>query len=120
MKASAGPALRRGLIVLAGLVLVGCLPPWATPGLKSPGRPALTRQEGFEEGVLVQRLQEGDLLVRRADGSQWVLSPMRNCSWCWLSEGRRVYLRFGATSTTLVNEKGETAECWTGTAVGRP
>jgi hypothetical protein len=45
---------------------------------------------------------------------------MRNCSWCWLSERRRVYLRFGATSTTLVNEKGETAECWTGSAVGRP
>jgi hypothetical protein len=111
----------RWLVVAIGLPLVGCLPPWATPGPASSAvRPAIARQEGFEEGVLLQRLQEGDLLVRRADGSQWVLSPMRNCSWCWLGERRRVYLRFGATSTTLVNEKGETAECWTGPAVGRP
>jgi hypothetical protein len=80
--------------------------------------PAAARQPGFEPAQLVQRLHEGNLVVRRADGTRLVLSPRHTCSWCWMSVGRRVYLRFGPDLTILVSEQGDVAECWTRAASG--
>ncbi len=99
--------------------LVACTPPWGASAVPPVEQwPAAAQQPGFEPGLLVQRLHEGNLVVRRADGSRLVLSPRRACTWCWMSVGRRVYLRVGPDLTVVVSDQGDVAECWTRAASG--
>lgn len=100
--------------ILSSLLLAGCAGPRLKGGEAAiPPPPPAYRTADLEIGVLVKRLKEGDLLIRRADGSHWILVPKTNCSWCWINEGKKVYLQFGYTSTILISLKGQVIECWT-------
>ncbi len=99
---------------MGGLLLGGCAGLGLRRGEETIPPPlAAYRTADLKIGVLVRRLKEGDLLIRRADGSHWILVPKTNCSWCWMNEGKKVYLQFGYTSTTLISLKGQIIECWT-------
>ena len=47
-------------------------------------------------------------------GDVWLLDPKEHCSWCWIYVGKTVWVKLGKRSATLLNPKGETAECWNG------
>ena len=62
----------------------------------------------------MRRFAEGGLLVRLPDRTVWLLDPKKHCSWCWIYVGQTVWVKLGEHSATLLNSKGETAECWNG------
>ena len=101
----------RGAVVSA--VLIGGCALIAT-SQPSPKAAQLLAEGGYVEAHLMRRFAEGHLLVRLPDGSVWLLDPKKHCSWCWLYVGKTVWVELGKRSATLLNSKGETAECWNG------
>lgn len=105
----------RGAVVCAVLI-GGCAliaAPVTSPEL-SPKAAQLLAEGGYVEAHLMRRFAEGRLLVRLPDGAVWMLDPKEHCSWCWIYIGKKVWVKLGKRSATLLNPKGETAECWNG------
>ena len=105
----------RGAVICA--VLIGGCALIAAPATSpepSPKATQLLAEGGYVEAHLMRRFAEGGLLVRLPDGTVWLLDPKEHCSWCWIYVGKRVWVKLGEQSATLLNHKGETAECWNG------
>ena len=105
----------RGVVVCAALI-GGCalIAAPATSPEPSPKAAQLLAEGGYVEAHLMRRFAEGGLLVRLPDGAVWLLDPKEHCSWCWIYIGKKVWVKLGKLSATLLNSKGETAECWNG------
>ena len=114
---SARPTMRtlRGAIVCAALA-GGCalIAAPATAPAPSPQAEQLLAAGDYVEAHLMRRFTEGRLLVRLPDGGVWVLDPKAHCSWCWTYVGKKIWVELGKHSATLLNPKGEIAECWNG------
>jgi len=108
------PRLRYLLISILLLSLAGCAS-LGEPRGNADGDDvsAAYREAGFEVGHIIRRFKEGDLLIKRADGSAWILVPKKHCSWCWMHVQKKVYVEFGHPTTTLISLDGDAAECWT-------
>ena len=105
----------RGALVCA--VLIGGCALIASPALTSEPSPKaaqLLATGDYVEAHLMRRFVEGRLLVRLPDGAVWLLDPKTHCSWCWMYVGKTVWVKLGKRSATLLNPKGEIAECWNG------
>ena len=99
-------------VVLVGVCALIAAP--ATPPEPSPKAAQLLAEGGYVEAYLMRRFAEGSLLVRLPDRTVWLLDPKKHCSWCWIYVGETVWVKLGERSATLLNSKGETAECWNG------
>ena len=106
--------LRTGVVcaVLVGGCALIAAP--ATSPESSPQAKQLLATGDYVEAHLMRRFAEGHLLVRLPDGAVWLLDPKEHCSWCWIYVGKTVWVKLGKRSATLLNSKGETAECWNG------
>lgn len=102
--------------VICAVLIGGCalIAAPATSPEPSPKAAQLLAEGGYVEAHLMRRFAEGGLLVRLPDGAVWLLDPKEHCSWCWIYVGKRVWVKLGKLSATLLNPKGETAECWNG------
>ena len=102
--------------VVCSVLIGGCalIAAPATSPDPSPKAAQLLAEGGYVEAHLMRRFAEGHLLVRLPDGTVWLLDPKEHCSWCWIYVGKRVWVKLGKLSATLLNPKGETAECWNG------
>ena len=98
-------------VLIGGCALIAA--PATSPQL-SPKAAQLLAAGGYVEAHLMRRFAEGYLLVRLPDGAVWLLDPKEHCSWCWIYVGETVWVKLGKHSATLLNPKGETAECWNG------
>ena len=106
----------RGVLICAVLI-GGCAmiaAPAATSPEPSPKATQLLAEGGYVEARLMRRFAEGRLLMRLPDRTVWMLDPKEHCSWCWIYVGKTVWVKLGERSATLLNPKGETAECWNG------
>ena len=98
-------------------VLIGGCALIAAPAISpepSPQAVQFLAEGGYVEAHLMRRFAEGRLLVRLPDRTVWMLDPKEHCSWCWIYVGKTVWVKLGEHSATLLNPKGETAECWNG------
>ena len=105
----------RGAVICA--VLIGGCALISAPAISpepSPEAKQLLAAGGYVEAHLMRRFAEGLLLVRLPDGAVWLLDPKESCSWCWIYVGKTVWVKLGKRSATLLNPKGEAAECWNG------
>ena len=66
-----------------------------------------------ERALLVKNFNGEKVLVQRTNGEKWMLRAKTWCRWSWRYEGRYVCLIFGATTSQLINDYGETFEFWT-------
>ena len=98
-------------VLIGGCALIAA--PTTSPE-PSPKAAQLLAEGGYVEAHLMRRFAEGGLLVRLPDGVVWLLDPKEHCSWCWIYVGNPVWVKLGKRSATLLNSKGETAECWNG------
>ena len=98
-------------VLIGGCALIGAP---ATSPEPSPAAAQLLAEGGYVEAHLMRRFAEGGLLVRLPDRTVWLLDPKEHCSWCWIYVGKKVWVKLGQHSATLLNPKGETAECWNG------
>ena len=99
-------------VLLGGCALIAA--PAATSPEPSPKAAQLLAEGGYVEAHLMRRFAEGGLLVRLPDGDVWMLDPKEHCSWCWIYVGKTVWVKLSKHSATLLNPKGEMAECWNG------
>ncbi len=108
------PKMRAAVVcaVLAGGCALIAAP--NTSPCPSPQAAQLLAAGGYVEAHLMRRFAEGLLLVRLPDGAVWLLDPKEHCSWCWIYVGKKVWVKLGKRSATLLNPKGEMAECWNG------
>ena len=67
----------------------------------------------LEVAELVKNFKGKNVIVKRANGEYWTLDAQVWCSWCSLSEGEKVILKFSPITSLLVNGDGETEEFWT-------
>ncbi len=97
--------------LIGGCALIAAPVPSPEPSLQAA---QLLATGDYVEAHLMRRLAEGLLLVRLPDGDVWLLDPKEHCSWCWMYVGETVWVKLSEHSATLLNPKGETAECWNG------
>lgn len=68
---------------------------------------------GLEDAFILKGFDGERVLIERANGEQWMLESYSWCSWSWLYEGQFVLLKFGYTSSKLINSDGDLCEFWT-------
>jgi len=66
-----------------------------------------------ERALLVKNFNGEKVLLQRTNGEKWMLKAKTWCRWSWRYEGRYVCLVFGATTSQLINDYGETYDFWT-------
>lgn len=70
--------------------------------------------DDFEKAWLIKDINSGDsVIIERSNGEQWLLEAKTWCSWCWRYEGRQILLKFGYTTSKLINDDGDVSEFWT-------
>ncbi len=70
--------------------------------------------DDFEKAWLIKDINSGDsVIIERRNGEQWLLKAKTWCSWCWRNEGRQTLLKFGYTTSKLINDNGDVSEFWT-------
>ena len=70
--------------------------------------------DDFEKAWLIKDINSGDnVIIERRNGEQWLLEAKTWCSWCWRYEGRQILLKFGYTTSKLINDDGDVSEFWT-------
>lgn len=68
----------------------------------------------IERAIVVEEKVDGTVVVQRAGGDMWLLDPKAGwCRWAWKYEGKEVGLEFGNRESRLVNDKGDSCDCWT-------
>lgn len=88
-------------------------PTYPTPYI-SPYSTPYYNDGGLETAWIVKDIDNGDnVIIERSNGEQWLLEAYTWCSWCWLYEGRQVYLKFGYVSSKLINDNGDVVDFWT-------
>jgi len=67
-----------------------------------------------EPAILVKDMDNGDkIIILRSNEETWLLESKTLCGWSWNYEGKQIWIRFGYTSTMVINDKGEACEFWT-------
>lgn len=79
------------------------------PLLVAPGK----RAGSVERALLVKNFNGEKVLIQRTNGEKWMLKAKTWCRWSWRYEGRSVCLVFGATTSQLINDFGESYDFWT-------
>lgn len=73
-----------------------------------------TPSDDLEKAWLIKDINSGDnVIIERRNGEQWLLEAKTWCSWCWRYEGRQILLKFGYTTSKLINDDGDVSEFWT-------
>ncbi|MCX6910686.1 MAG: hypothetical protein NTY01_21960 [Verrucomicrobia bacterium] len=85
--------------------------------LSQPSDPMLAasgkKAGSVERALLVKNFNGDKVLVQRTNGEKWMLKAKTWCRWSWRYEGRYVCLVFGATTSQLINDYGESYDFWT-------
>ena len=69
--------------------------------------------ENFEEATIIKDFDGDKVIIERTNGEKWILKAKTWCSWSWRYERRKVLLKFGYTSSKLINSEGNVCEFWT-------
>lgn len=73
-----------------------------------------SHSDDFEKAWLIKDINSGDnVIIERTNGEQWLLEAKIWCSWCWRYTGRQILLKFGYTTSKLINDDGDVSEFWT-------
>lgn len=73
-----------------------------------------SHSDDLEKAWLIKDINSGDsVIIERRNGEQWLLEAKIWCSWCWRYEGRQILLKFGYTTSKLINDDGDVSEFWT-------
>jgi len=85
--------------------------------LSQPSDPMLAatgkKAGSVERALLVKNFNGDKVLVQRTNGEKWMLKAKTWCRWSWRYEGRYVCLVFGAGTSQLINDYGESYDFWT-------
>jgi len=85
--------------------------------LSQPSDPALAatgkKAGSVERALLIKNFNGDKVLVQRTNGEKWMLKAKTWCRWSWRYEGRYVCLVFGAGTSQLINDYGESYDFWT-------
>ena len=93
-------------LLIAGLLVAIIIPLASCARMENTG--------GFgelEEAVVLEDYAGGDrVMIERSNGEIWLLEARTRCSWTWMYEGKIVLLKFGRTSSRVVNGEGEVCD----------
>lgn len=66
-----------------------------------------------EPGILIKDFDGDKVIILRSNGEVWLLEAITWCRWSWRYEGEIVWIKFGYTTTKIMNEDGDICEFWT-------
>ncbi|MGB9592405.1 MAG: 4-fold beta flower protein [Candidatus Kryptoniota bacterium] len=68
-----------------------------------------------EPAMLLKDINNGDkiIILRLNNEEAWLLEAKTWCRWSWKYEGEKIWIIFGHSKTTVINEDGDVCEFWT-------